>query len=150
MKRSVWIQMAAALLLLAGGCMLDKPGSGSLASIVIEETPLAQVRSVLLQVFAEEDYNVARTSERQIVFEREGTRHDRAKYGRYEERLVMRVIVTLELYKESGILLCADAYAVRGESGRAQKLLYMDHWAYQRLLNRVQEKIPVAADVKEE
>jgi len=38
MKRSAFFQAAAFLLLLAGGCLLDQPGSGSLASIVIENS----------------------------------------------------------------------------------------------------------------
>jgi len=56
MSKRIAVKLAAVLLLLTGGCMWNKPGSGSLASIVIDEIPLSQIRSETMQVFAKEYY----------------------------------------------------------------------------------------------
>ena len=146
MKRKAFVSFIAVMLLVAGGCRLNKPGSSSLASIVIDEAPLSQIRAETFRVFTKEQYRVANKSSRKIVFEREGTGHDRLKYGRYEESLVMRVVVVFESYGEDSTLIRADAFAVRGHFSRAQKLMRMDRFKYQRMLDDVQEAIPISAD----
>ena len=146
MSKRMVLKLAAVLLLLSGGCMWNKPGSSSLASIVIDETPLSQVRSETMRIFANDFYRATDLNERKVVFEREGTQKDRLKYAGYEEALVMRVIVQFEDFGENSTLIRADAYAVRGDFGRTQKLMRIDRWAYQKLLDQVQEAIPVSAD----
>jgi len=148
MSKRIAVKLAAVLLLLTGGCMWNKPGSGSLASIVIDEIPLSQIRSETMQVFAKEYYRATDVNDRKIVFEREGTQKDRLKYAGYEQALVMRVIVQFEDFGENSTLIRADAYAVRGDFGRTQKLMRIDRWSYQSMLDQVQAAFPISADAK--
>ena len=126
------------MLLLAGCQSMMHPGSSSLAYVEIANTPLEGIRQTAVRIFAAEHYELLSSNVREMVFVREGTRYDRLQYGRYEERLQMKVVVTLEPFGENRTLVRADAYAVRGGSDFGElKLLRIARRPYQKLLDEV-------------
>jgi hypothetical protein len=135
------IIMCAALLVTAG-CLSTHPGSSSLAYVVVDGHSMSEVQKKVIQVFTSEHYRPQFSSKTRLVFVREGTQQDQVRYGRYGEKLRMRVNITLEPYDPGGVLLRADAYALHGDSdlaGDSQKLLKIGRRPYQRLLNRVRD-----------
>lgn len=127
--------------LFISGCQLTHPGSASLAFVEINNAPVERVQKAIVQVFTAEGYTVALHGKNFIIFTREGNMNDRLQYARYEERLTMRVEVTLCSYGENGFLVKADAFAVRGDSDRSSiKLLKIARRPYMQLLDRVKEK----------
>lgn len=132
----------------ASGCFSTQPGSSSLASVVIYNTTMAAVQEATIQVFESENYEVTSKSEDQIVFVREGTQQDQIRYGRYEESLSMRVEVSLEPWRTSGVLVRADAYAVHGGSDfAAQKLMKIVKRPYQKMLDSIRESVTTSMKV---
>jgi hypothetical protein len=133
---------AAAVLLMAAGCLSTHPGSSNLAHVVIDGVSMAAIREATVQVFTGDHYQLQSSGESGLVFTREGSRQDQVRYGRYGESLHMRVEVTLEPYGTQSILVRADAYAVPGGSALgATKLLKITRRPYQKLLDRVQKLV---------
>ena len=138
MRCPLLLTSIGAMLLLAGCQSMMHPGSSSLAYVEIANTPLEGIRQTAVRIFAAEHYELLSSNVREMVFVREGTRYDRLQYGRYEERLQMKVVVTLEPFGENRTLVRADAYAVRGGSDFGElKLLRIARRPYQKLLDEV-------------
>jgi hypothetical protein len=140
-------------LMLLSGCQIFHPGFTSMAFVEIEKTSLETVHAATVTVFKQEGYKVLWSKAEKIVFVREATLDDRLRYARYEESLRMRVELSLERYGEDGVLVRAEAYAVRGESGRSEvKILRAARRPYMELLRRVKENVksppPKAAQEK--
>ena len=138
MRCPLLVTSIGAMLLLAGCQSMMHPGSSSLAYVEIANTSLESIRLTAVRIFAAEHYELLSSNVREMVFVREGTRYDRLQYGRYEERLQMKVVVTLEPFGENRTLVRADAYAVRGGSDFGElKLLRIARRPYQKLLDEV-------------
>lgn len=138
MRCPLLLTSIGAMLLLAGCQSMMHPGSSSLAYVEIANTSLESIRLTAVRIFAAEHYELLSSNVREMVFVREGTRYDRLQYGRYEERLQMKVVVTLEPFRENRTLVRADAYAVRGGSDFGElKLLRIARRPYQKLLDEV-------------
>lgn len=139
MKVKGLLMLAGAALLIAG-CQLSHPGWSSLAFEEIKGVPMERIRDTILQVFAEEGYKVALPGRTRLVFKREGTMHDRLKYGRYQEELTMRVEVSLRPY-EGGVLVRLDAFALQGGEERGSvPVSRLVSWPYSQLLERVKAR----------
>jgi hypothetical protein len=109
-----------------------------MAFVEIEKTSFQAVHAATVKVFKEEGYQVLWSKPEKLVFVREATLDDRLRYARYEESLRMRVELTLERYGEDGVLVRAEAYAVRGDSGRSEvQVLRVARRPYMELLRRV-------------
>ncbi len=129
-------------LLLMSGCLSDNPGSSSIAYVNITSHAAAAIRAETVRVFADDNYGLTRESGGQLVFERKGTQRDQIMYGRYEQELVMRVVVTIEPRRQGGCVLRADAYALHDRD--ETKVLRIARRPYQDLLNRVKANLTAA------
>ncbi len=138
---TVRVFLVGALALLSG-CQIFHPGFTSMAFVEIEKASFQAVHAATVKVFKEDGYQVLWSKPEKLVFVREATLDDRLRYARYEESLRMRVELSLERYGEDGVLVRAEAYAVRGESGRSEvKVLRAARRPYMALLRRVKENI---------
>lgn len=127
------------MLLWLAGCLSDHPGSSSLAYVDVETPSVDAIQAEIIRVFEADNYTLS-DSFGSLVFEREGTQRDRVLFGRYDdERLVMRVVVSLESRRVGGYLVRADVYAVR--DGREESLSRLASRSYQNLLNRVKANL---------
>ena len=134
--------MMVAALIITGGCLSTLPGSSNFADVVIEGASIQAIRNATERVFSADHYTRQSSGEGNLVFVRDGTSQDKLRYGRYGETLFMRVEVALEPHGVDSILVRADAYAVRGDSGfDTQKLLKMVRGPYQDLLDSVKETL---------
>ncbi|MCE9615055.1 MAG: hypothetical protein K8T26_12325 [Lentisphaerae bacterium] len=142
-----WLAAVACGLALAGGCISDQPGSASIAHVVLESATQAQARAAIVRVFTDEGYHVTDEAVSGLTFEREGTQRDRVMYARYQEALIMRVVVQLEPHRMGGTLVRADAFAIHDGSDE-QKVLWIGRRPYQAILDSVRaslvtsEKVP--------
>ncbi len=131
-----------AALVITGGCLSTHTGSSSLAYTLIEGASIQAVHNATERVFTAADYTLQSSAEDRMAFIRDGTSQDQLRYGRYGETLFMRVEVALEPQGVDSILVRADAYAVRGDSGfDTVKLLKMVRGPYQDLLDSVKETL---------
>jgi hypothetical protein len=133
--------VVASLLLLAG-CLSDNPGSSSIAYVNITSHAAAAIRAETVRVFAADNYGLTRESAGELVFERKATQRDQIMYGRYDEPLVMRVVVSIEPQRQGGCVLRADAYALHDRD--ETKVLRIARRPYQDLLNRVKANLTAA------
>lgn len=135
-KRSVLSAMASLCgLVLSSGCLSDNPGSSSLAYVDIETHGPTAVRTATIRVFEDDGYTRV-DSAKDMVFEREATHRDQVLFGQFgDDRLVMRVVVSIEPRRMGGCLVRADAYALH--DGKADALPRMARRGYQQQLNRV-------------
>ena len=136
-KIVAWMSLGVAVLL-STGCISSHPGSSSLAYVVIENATPEAIRETTIRVFGEEFYKVDLETSDGIVFERDATRSDQARWGRYgEEGIRMRVNVTFEPFTKGGTLVRADAYVFRQRNRRTEKIIPAGRRPYQSLLNTV-------------
>jgi hypothetical protein len=133
------VTAGVASFLLLAGCVSNKPGSSSIAYVNITSHAAAAIRAETVRVFADDNYGLIRESGGQLVFERKGTQRDQVMYGRYEEPLVMRVVVFIEPQRQGGCVLRADAYALNDRD--ETKVLRIARRPYQDLLNRVKTNL---------
>jgi hypothetical protein len=133
--------VVASLLLLAG-CLSDNPGSSSIAYVNISSHAAAAIRAETVRVFADDNYGLTLESGGQLVFERKATQRDQIMYGRYDESLVMRVVVSIESQRQGSCVLRADAYALHDRD--ETKVLRIARRPYQDLLNRVKANLLAA------
>lgn len=137
-------RIAIASLILAGqlflaGCLSDHPGSSSLAYVDIESGSAASVREGIIRVFEDDGYTLM-DSPGELVFERNGTQRDKVLFGHYgDDRLVMRVVVSIEPRRQGGHLVRADAYVLR--DGEKDVVPKMARRPYQNQLNRVKANL---------
>ena len=146
-RRLSW-GLVVVCLSLAGGCLSNKPGSASMASTVIDNATMPEIRDATALVFERDFYHIIEDEPDRMVFEREGTQTERVLYAGYGEALTMRVVVQFESYREDSFLLRADAYTMRGEFGQPEKLLRMASGSYQALLDRVRVSLIKSSDSK--
>jgi hypothetical protein len=141
MATCVRVFLVGALALLSG-CQIFHPGFTSMAFVEIEKASFQAVHAATVKVFKEDGYQVLWSKPEKLVFVREATLDDRLRYARYEESLRMRVELSLERYGEDSVLVRAEAYAVRGDSGRSEvKVLRAARRPYMELLRRVKEAV---------
>ncbi len=136
------IVVAGVSFLLLGGCLSNKPGSSSIAYVNITSHAAAAIRAETVRVFAADNYGLTRESAGELVFERKATQRDQIMYGRYDEPLVMRVVVSIEPQRQGGCVLRADAYALHDRD--ETKVLRIARRPYQDLLNRVKTNLVTA------
>lgn len=126
-------------LLLVAGCLSSNPGSASMAYVDIDSSSVAAIREAIVRVFEDDGYRLSETSG-DLVFEREATQRDHVLFKQYgDERLVMRVVVSIEPGRLGGYLVRADAYAVR--DGREDALPRIARRPYQKQLNRAKASL---------
>lgn len=131
----------ACVLSLTCGCLTSGPGSDRIASIAVKSATVSEVRKAVLSVFGEEHYKSVSQTDDGIVFEREGNRDDRLRYGQYQQELIMQVDVKITPLGEMDCFVEADAYALRGSSRRPDKILYLARRPYQQLLVKVRDRV---------
>jgi hypothetical protein len=125
---------------LLSGCLSDRPGSSSLASVEIGSHTEDVVRSEAVRVFADENYRLVSEPGGPMVFEREATRDDLLKYGRYgDDQMVMRVVVAFEPRRQGGVLVRADAYIVKETF--TDKVIWVGRRPYQALLDALKASL---------
>jgi hypothetical protein len=138
-KRVARVAGTATCVLLSG-CLSDRPGSSSLASVEIVSHTEDVVRAEAVRVFADENYQLVSEPGGPMVFEREATRNDRLKYGSLgDQAFIMRVTVTLEHRRQGGVLVRADAFVVK--EGVADKVIWVGRRPYQALLDALKASL---------
>jgi hypothetical protein len=126
-------------LLLVAGCLSDNPGSNSLAYVDINSGSESAIRKEIVRVFEDDGYTLSESGG-DMMFERVGTQRDQVLYKHYgDDRLVMRVAVSIEPRRQGGYLIRAEAFAVR--DGREDALTRMSRRPYQNQLNRVKASL---------
>lgn len=131
----VWVTVASVCLLGLTGCLSDSVGSGSLAYVEVRSGTTAELRMGVLRVFQDDGYRLVTESGGSMIFEREATQRDQVMYGRYQEPLTMRVVVSIEPRRQGGCLVRADAYAMHDRD--ETKVMRIARRPYQEMLNRV-------------
>jgi hypothetical protein len=127
-------------LLFLAGCLSTNPGSSSLAYVDVDTADMGAIRTETVRVFDDDNYLPAGETAGALVFEREATQRDRVLFGRYgDDKLTMRVVVSLEPRRKGGYLLRSDAYVVR--DGDEEKVPWMARRPYQNLLNQVKASL---------
>jgi hypothetical protein len=110
---------------LTTGCQsATRPGSSSLASVVICNTTSNAVHDATVKVFEQEAWTFSEEKQGVMVFEREGTRRDNRLYGGwagFDSGVWMRVEVRLQPYKDCQLLRC-DASAVMNRGDRINEV----------------------------
>ncbi len=146
-KTAVWMGLGLTMLLSAG-CMSSHAGSSSLAHRVIQKASPELVHQTTIRIFRENAYTLATDDGAgKLVFERDATRNDRVRWGRYgEQSMRMRVDVGMEPYSKNDILMRADAYIIRPRG--AEKVTYMGRRPYKKLLKKVDKAVKKEAKKK--
>jgi len=141
--------------LFAGGCSsLDKPASASFASVVIVNQTPEVIRKAVFAVFQDNGYHLIPQTDDSLAFQREAKRGEQLSYagfvGAHEgERVVIRVLVTIQPKNPTAYWVGAKAYAVCNpdqpvfENNTA--LFNFQSKPYQDLLNQVEIDLKVAA-----
>lgn len=103
--------LALPVLVLTGCQSATRPGSNSLASVVICNTTSNAVHDATVEVFKQNIWAFREERQGVMVFEREGTRRDSRLYGGWDKPVWLRAEVRIQPYGDSWLLRC-DAFAV--------------------------------------
>jgi hypothetical protein len=152
MKNSSSLQkltlLCLALALPAGlfltGCQSStRPGSNSLASVVINNTTIDTVRKETIAVFEHNMWTLREEKEGVIAFEREGTRRDSRLYGGWDKEVWMRAEVRIQPYGNALLVRC-DAFAITDHGDpfveTKSKIHSLSAGTYEDMLETVKKK----------
>lgn len=144
--RILCLALAPLVLVLAGCQSANRPGSSSLASVVICNTTSNAVHDATLAVFTENAWTLTEERQGMMVFEREGTRRDNRLYGGwagFDSGVWMHAEVRIQPYVDCQLLRC-DVYAVinRGDPVNEirRPLARISAGQYEELLETVKKK----------
>jgi hypothetical protein len=129
------------LAVVSAGCLSTHGASGRLVHMEIKDVTIAEVRAETLKVFKAEYYEIMLDQSDQIVFERDANSRDSALWGNYGNDLRMKVEVQFQDSPRGGVLLSADAFTIRTDFGREEKLRRMARRPYQQVLNRIKKNL---------
>ena len=133
-------------LVLAGCRGLDRPGSASFASVLIQHHSPAAIQAATEQLFGRNGYEAYTFEEGQKLFEKEGTRADNLAYNglvgtHYGAQTLVRVKTEIVALGGETYRLQCQAYMVRnaGESSFEEEMRLPNRRGgpYQELLNEV-------------
>lgn len=139
------------LLAFAAGCgSLGEPASASFASVTIENRTPEEIASMTAKVFREEGFSGSGSANRQMVFQREGSRGDTIAYegligSHYGNQTLIRVKADLIALEGGAYRLQCQAYAVTDAQdpffSEEKRMVNMRSGPYQSLLDKVAKRL---------
>jgi len=135
-----------AAMLLTGCKAAHEPGGVSHAVVQISGHTLDEIQKTTAEVFGDEGYTLAQQSQTLMVFQRDGSRRDAAKYGGWSgEGITMRVRVEFTELAGSNFKLRADVSAVEDADdpffADESRAMMLNRRPYQQLLDQVDKRL---------
>lgn len=120
-RRALLASLGGAALAFAAGCQTpgDELEQGALESVRIQGYSPGMIGDLVKEAFVGQGFELTRDTERELWFERPGTRADAARYGEwFDSAVIIRIQVTLRETGSGGVDVRSDPFLLRS-SGSA-------------------------------